>query len=350
MMQLRKREEPKVPKRQNSDVSALERRGYKFGSVIGKGSYGKVVVARYQEEGSGEMVDLACKYVDKSKAPKDFLKKFFPREIQILTEIQHSNIIGIHSILQSGSTVFIFMRRAENGDLLDYVKKHGPIPENQACAWFFQLVSAIRYLHNKNYAHRDLKCENILISKHMNLKIADFGFARNCVDENNHKIYSQTFCGSAGELIILKGKFLNFLIFPKPTLLLKLSQERLTIRWRAISGPSVWFSSSFLTRSCHSTTQTWESWSRIRRPGDINSAGKSSTSCQKSAKICSSPFSTPILSKDRTLTLCTRWNGWKSMLLRRFQNELGSSIALCNLNLFKFSIKILRLSLVKLPK
>lgn len=183
----------------NSDFSALERRGYGFGKKLGKGSYGNVIASNYRESNRKSLVELACKCVDKAKAPKDFLEKFFPREIQILTQISHPNIIAIHSILQSGSTVFIFMRWAENGDLLDYVKNNGAVRESQACLWFYQMVSAVKYLHSKNYAHRDLKCENILISKHMNIKLADFGFARSCVDDNNEKILSQTFCGSAGE-------------------------------------------------------------------------------------------------------------------------------------------------------
>jgi len=189
----------KTPTRQSSDVLALERRGYNFGSKIGKGSYGCVVAAKYKDTSSGDSLDLACKYVDKTTAPKDFLEKFFPREIEVLTKISHPNIIGIHSILQSGNTVFIFMRWAENGDLLDYIKNGGAISEPQANLWFYQMVSAIRYLHSMDYAHRDLKCENILISKHMNIKIADFGFARKCIDARQDKIMSHTFCGSAGK-------------------------------------------------------------------------------------------------------------------------------------------------------
>lgn len=102
------------------------------------------------------------------------------------------------------------MRWAENGDLLDYVKKHGAVSEPQACLWFFQMVSAIKYMHSIDYAHRDLKCENILISKHMNIKVADFGFARCCADEKNEKIMSETFCGSAGKLA--SSSFLRHLL------------------------------------------------------------------------------------------------------------------------------------------
>lgn len=227
---------PILPKRKNSDVLALVTRGYHFGKRIGKGSYGNVVTAQFHDPSSDETVDLACKYVDKSKAPKDFLEKFFPRELRVLTKIHHPNIIGIHSILQSGNTVFIFMRWAENGDLLDYVKKNGAVPEDQARFWFFQMVSAIKYFHSLDFAHRDLKCENILISKHMNVKIADFGFARSCVDDNKDKIMSQTFCGSAGKPVDCdRGMFLRF-FNPQPTLRQKSSVERPTIQPRATSG------------------------------------------------------------------------------------------------------------------
>lgn len=180
------------------DIKALERRGYKFGKKIGKGSYGNVVEAQYNDLKTG-CVNLACKYVNKEKMPIDFLKKFFPREIHFLTKITHPNIIRVHSILQSGSSVFIFMRFAENGDLLDYIKNNGHITETQSNLWFYQMVSAVKYLHALNIAHRDLKCENIFISKHMNIKIGDLGFARYCVDDKDgiQKILSRTFCGSA---------------------------------------------------------------------------------------------------------------------------------------------------------
>lgn len=71
------------------------------------------------------------------------------------------------------------------GNLNDYIKHFGRVEEAQANLWFFQLTSAIRYLHLLNLAHRDLKCENLLISQNCNLKVADFGFARR--DTTNDK-------------------------------------------------------------------------------------------------------------------------------------------------------------------
>ncbi|CAB0008643.1 unnamed protein product [Nesidiocoris tenuis] len=61
-----------------------------------------------------------------------------------------------------------------------------------------QLVDAVGYLHTREIAHRDLKCENIMLSDKDTIKIADFGFARWCCDLVTRKrVLSDTFCGSA---------------------------------------------------------------------------------------------------------------------------------------------------------
>lgn len=67
---------------------------------------------------------------------------------------------------------------AENGDLLDYVIEKGPVPHIQSRIWSEQIVSGILYLHKNHIAHRDIKCENILITEQNNLKLTDFGFSR----------------------------------------------------------------------------------------------------------------------------------------------------------------------------
>ncbi|XP_017847447.1 testis-specific serine/threonine-protein kinase 1 [Drosophila busckii] len=180
----------------SSDIDALAQRGYNIGHKIGEGSYATVITAGYADE-SGHGVNLACKIIDKAKAPCDFVHKFFPRELEILTKLDHPNIIQIHSILQRGPKIFIFMRFAEKGDLLTHIKNSGPIDEKQAKVWFFQMAKALKYLHQNDIAHRDLKCENILLSKRLNVKLADFGFARYCRDEDGHQLKSETYCGSA---------------------------------------------------------------------------------------------------------------------------------------------------------
>lgn len=162
-----------------------------------QGSYATVHLSDYVDGTSPKKMRLACKIFDKEKAPRDFLDKFFPRELEILTKIENPHIIQVHSILQRGPRVFIFMRYADNGDLLDFVKRNGVVPEQQSKLWFRQMASGLHYLHGKNIAHRDLKCENILLSRRFNVKLADFGFARFCADNEGRRVLSQTYCGSA---------------------------------------------------------------------------------------------------------------------------------------------------------
>jgi testis-specific serine kinase len=184
-----------LPGKVVDETAALAKRGYTLGERIGKGSYATVSLAEFRCEGEKQV--LACKVVDKRKAPVDFLDKFFPRELEVLMTLQHPNIIQIHSILRRGPKVFIFMRYAERGDLLEFVKEMGAMREYRAKVWFRQMADGLAYMHAKGIAHRDLKCENILISRRMNIKIADFGFARSCVTDDGKLMMSRTFCGSA---------------------------------------------------------------------------------------------------------------------------------------------------------
>ncbi|EAT43570.1 AAEL005010-PA [Aedes aegypti] len=178
----------------SSITRALNLHGYHMGIKIGKGSFSSVRLAKYISKNQNVQT-LACKVIDVRKGTEEFIKKFFPRELSVLMKIRHPNIIKIHSILKRERMVFIFMDYAEGGDLLKYINKNGIIKETQAKRWFAQLVSALQYLHSIDIAHRDLKCENILISKKGTVLLADFGFARVCGEENG--TFSNTYCGSA---------------------------------------------------------------------------------------------------------------------------------------------------------
>ncbi|CAG9765556.1 unnamed protein product [Ceutorhynchus assimilis] len=180
-----------------SEEQTLASRGYRLIKKLGEGSYANVYLAEFfsvTDERQNRY--LACKVVDVSKAPKDFVKKFLPRELDILVRLNHPHIIHIHSIFQRKTKYFVFMRNAEKGDLLEYVLKRGPVSEAQARVWIRQLALGVQYLHSMDIAHRDLKCENCLITSNYNLKLADFGFARFVMDNNGKQVLSSTYCGS----------------------------------------------------------------------------------------------------------------------------------------------------------
>jgi len=176
-----------------SDIEVLASKGYRLKYKLGEGSYAKVY---YAEPLSEEKFAVACKIINTTSAPNEYANKFLPRELTIITRLSHPNIIFIHFILRRGPRLFVFMRWAEQGDLLDYILNNGPLTEEHSRFWFHQLMEAIQYLHYLNIAHRDIKCENILITTNNNLKLADFGFSRVTTDYAGKQIKSSTYCGS----------------------------------------------------------------------------------------------------------------------------------------------------------
>ncbi|XP_067133455.1 testis-specific serine/threonine-protein kinase 1-like isoform X2 [Centruroides vittatus] len=88
------------------------------------------------------------------------------------------------------------MELADKGDLLDLISKEKYINEEKTCKWFHHLVDAIDYCHNKGIVHRDIKCENLLLDKNDNLKVTDFGFAKESIVNDETENISVTFCGS----------------------------------------------------------------------------------------------------------------------------------------------------------
>jgi serine/threonine protein kinase len=86
------------------------------------------------------------------------------------------------------------MEFAENGNLLDYVNNNGRLSEDQARRYFAQLISVLEYLHRElKVAHRDLKCENVLLDRYNNIRVIDFGLSNQFTDINPRL---STACGS----------------------------------------------------------------------------------------------------------------------------------------------------------
>lgn len=82
-------------------------------------------------------------------------------------------------------------------DLLKHISVKGSLPDHLSCRLCTQLCRAVEYLHNIDVAHRDLKCENLLLDTHYNLQVCDFGFSKRLTYADGWMVLSETYCGTS---------------------------------------------------------------------------------------------------------------------------------------------------------
>ncbi|KIX00469.1 uncharacterized protein Z518_10609 [Rhinocladiella mackenziei CBS 650.93] len=168
---------------------------YTLGRLIGKGSFGKVYLGRHNLTNGSKVVLKASSKEDPNLA----------REIHHHRQFIHPHIARLYEVIITESLVWLVLEYCPGDELYNYLCKNGALPVETVQKIFTQLVGAVAYIHSKSCVHRDLKLENVLLDKHDNVKLCDFGFTREYEGRAN---YLQTFCGtvcySAPEM--LKGE------------------------------------------------------------------------------------------------------------------------------------------------
>lgn len=114
------------------------------------------------------------------------------REAAIVTLLDHPYICGMRDVIKTNNHWYMLCEYVNGGQMLDYIISHGRLKEKQARKFGRQIASALDYCHRNSIVHRDLKIENILISKTGDIKIIDFGLS-NLFSPRSHL---KTFCGS----------------------------------------------------------------------------------------------------------------------------------------------------------
>ncbi|KIH90946.1 hypothetical protein SPBR_00105 [Sporothrix brasiliensis 5110] len=177
----------------NKDLKSVG--NYTLGRLIGKGSFGKVYLATHKLTNGSKVVLKSAKKDDSNLA----------REIHHHRQFVHPHIARLYEVIVTESMVWLVLEYCQGDELYNYLLKHGKLPVDKVQRIFAQLVGAVSYVHLQSCVHRDLKLENILLDKHENVKLVDFGFTREYEGKAN---YLQTFCGticySAPEM--LKGE------------------------------------------------------------------------------------------------------------------------------------------------
>ena len=161
---------------------------YSIKKIIGKGTFSTVKLGFDRETGE----KVAIKILEKNKILNKSDAERVEREINILKEINHLNLIKIIKIKEDVDNYYMIMEFCENGELFSQIVKKRRLDENESAYYYFQLINGLEYIHSKNIVHRDLKPENLLINNKNILKIIDFGLSNYYKDNN----FLSTPCGS----------------------------------------------------------------------------------------------------------------------------------------------------------
>ncbi|KAJ5561849.1 Oligopeptide transporter OPT superfamily [Penicillium sp. DV-2018c] len=170
-----------------------------LGKTIGAGSMGKVKLAKNLTTGEQVAVKIIPRYsseehrttreterADRSKEIRT------AREAAIVSLVSHPFICGMRDVVRTTYHWYMLFEYVNGGQMLDYIISHGKLKEKQARKFARQIASALDYCHRNSIVHRDLKIENILISKTGDIKIIDFGLS----NLFSPRSLLKTFCGS----------------------------------------------------------------------------------------------------------------------------------------------------------
>ncbi|KAL8873543.1 MAG: hypothetical protein Q9174_001005 [Haloplaca sp. 1 TL-2023] len=194
------------PHSQGSGVAAKRRTTipaqtgqYSLGKTIGAGSMGKVKLAKNLENGEQVAVKIVPRQsTDEHQSTRDRERADHSKEIRtareaaIVTLLNHPYICAMRDVVRTNYHWYMLFEYVNGGQMLDYIISHGRLKEKQARKFGRQIASALDYCHRNSIVHRDLKIENILISKTGDIKIIDFGLS----NLFSPRAQLKTFCGS----------------------------------------------------------------------------------------------------------------------------------------------------------
>uniref|UniRef100_A0A4W3GDI7 non-specific serine/threonine protein kinase n=1 Tax=Callorhinchus milii TaxID=7868 RepID=A0A4W3GDI7_CALMI len=172
-------------------LSAIEKpTDFAFLKVIGKGSFGKVLLAKHKMDGKFYAVKVLHKKV--------ILKRKEQRHIMaernvLLKNVKHPFLVGLHYSFQTTDKLYFVLDFINGGELFFHLQRERCFPEARARFYAAEIASALGYLHSLNIVYRDLKPENILLDSQGHIVLTDFGLCKegvSCTDTTS------TFCGT----------------------------------------------------------------------------------------------------------------------------------------------------------
>lgn len=155
-------------------AALLDHPRYEVEQRLGKGGMGVVYKAKHR------MMDrvVALKVINSTLVRRPDALERFRREVKAAARLQHRNIVTAHDAEHTDDLHFLVMEYVEGADLAKVVAQHGRLPIKLSCHYMRQAALGLQHAHEQGMIHRDIKPQNLVVTKEGQLKILDFGLAR----------------------------------------------------------------------------------------------------------------------------------------------------------------------------
>jgi mitogen-activated protein kinase kinase kinase len=154
------------------------------GALIGKGSFGSVFLAMDAQRGllmAVKQVELPTSATQNEERKKGMINAL-EREIDLLKDLQHENIVQYLDSSMDDTSFNIFLEYVPGGSVTALLRNYGAFEESLVGTFVRQILQGLAYLHGRDIIHRDIKGANILVDNKSCVKISDFGISKKVED------------------------------------------------------------------------------------------------------------------------------------------------------------------------
>ncbi|KAL5554636.1 hypothetical protein UlMin_042037 [Ulmus minor] len=144
------------------------------GDLLGRGSFGSVYKGIAEDGFFFAVKEVSL--LDEGSRGKQSINQL-EQEIALLSQFKHENIVQYYDTCKDESKLYIFLELVTEGSLQSLYQKF-ILGDTQVSAYTRQILQGLKYLHDQDIIHRDIKCANILVDANGSVKLADFGLAK----------------------------------------------------------------------------------------------------------------------------------------------------------------------------
>eukprot|EP00257_Ricinus_communis_P002543 XP_002513833.2 mitogen-activated protein kinase kinase kinase 1 [Ricinus communis] len=144
------------------------------GDLLGRGSFGSVYEGIAHDGFFFAIKEVSL--LDQGSQGKQSIYQL-EQEIALLSQFEHENIVRYYGTDKDDSNLYIFLELVTQGSLMNLYQRYH-LRDSQVSAYTRQILHGLKYLHDRNVVHRDIKCANILVDASGSVKLADFGLAK----------------------------------------------------------------------------------------------------------------------------------------------------------------------------